>query len=264
MDKPSPLGQTSDKVIPFPLSSAASSPGASASASAQISAGSDLSSLQQPQPGAAAGSIIPDGGSSSEESRPEVAIHPDPLTVLHTAVADLTNGLAYLKAQGNLNSNVFEATLDSMRNIERALATADTPANNAELATVLAQLTKPGVKTTGFWLALIASVGTLLAAVGGVMTGHDAAWVLIIGNALYIFSRTTLAKSAVILLQKSLPLLLAALLLTGFAGCTATSPYYVSGVTVGIGQNGDGKEVTAGIQIAPNPYDHKAVVPFAK
>lgn len=52
-------------------------------------------------------------------------------------------------------------------------------------------------------------------------------------------------------------LALAALLAClGFSGC-AGSHYYVSGVTVGAGETGgDGKEITAGLTIAPNPYTY--------
>ena len=45
-----------------------------------------------------------------------------------------------------------------------------------------------------------------------------------------------------------------------FAGC---AHYYVSGVTVGAGESAsDGKEVTAGLTISPNPYSYKAVLPL--
>ncbi len=47
----------------------------------------------------------------------------------------------------------------------------------------------------------------------------------------------------------------------GLSGC---SRFYVSGVTVGAGTTGDGKEITAGLTIAPNPYryDAKQVLPL--
>ena len=57
---------------------------------------------------------------------------------------------------------------------------------------------------------------------------------------------------------------LAAALLCGclsVSGC-ASSHFYLSGVTLGAGETGDGKEITAGLQFAPNPYAYKSVVPL--
>jgi len=48
----------------------------------------------------------------------------------------------------------------------------------------------------------------------------------------------------------------------GFSGC-ASSHFYVSGINIGAGETAsDGKEVTAGIVISPNPYAYKAIVPL--
>jgi len=47
-----------------------------------------------------------------------------------------------------------------------------------------------------------------------------------------------------------------------FSGC-ASSHFYVSGINIGAGETAsDGKEVTAGIVISPNPYAYKAIVPL--
>jgi hypothetical protein len=46
-----------------------------------------------------------------------------------------------------------------------------------------------------------------------------------------------------------------------FSGC-ARSPYYVSGVSVGANVTSDGKEITAGLSFAPNPYAYKSVTPL--
>ena len=46
----------------------------------------------------------------------------------------------------------------------------------------------------------------------------------------------------------------------GLSGCTH---FYVSGVSVGVEQTADGKEFTAGVSIAPNPYGYKTVLPLS-
>ena len=104
---------------------------------------------------------------------------------------------------------------------QETLAELDTPQNQAALELVVDALTKPGKRTTEFWLALIGAVGTLGLAAGGVIPGEAAVWVTLIGSVLYGFSRWALKSKLTAILTQSLTLLLVLSALTGCAWSTA-------------------------------------------
>lgn len=54
--------------------------------------------------------------------------------------------------------------------------------------------------------------------------------------------------------MRALQFVTLAVLIAAFVGCSATSPYYVSGVTVGGHVTDTSKDGTVGLQIEPNPY----------
>lgn len=109
-------------------------------------------------------------------------------------------------------------TLDQrLTAVQAALAE---PQNLAAVETVLAALTKPGNRTTEFWLNLIGAVGVLALAAGGIIPGPTAAWVTLGGTALYTLARFLLKGKAADLLSQTLPLIAALLCLASLTGCT--------------------------------------------
>ena len=59
-------------------------------------------------------------------------------------------------------------------------------------------------------------------------------------------------------------LALAAALVLGCLSFSGCAHYYVSGVTLGAQVTDTSKDGTIGIEISPNPYSYKAVVPLQK
>jgi len=112
------------------------------------------------------------------------------------------------------------ATLNSrLTAVQSTLEDLDTPQNAAALGVIVDALTKPGKRTTEFWLALLGAVGTLSLAAGGVIPGEAAGYITLAGTVLYGFSRWALKSKLADLSQQTLPLLLVALCLTSLTGC---------------------------------------------
>ena len=73
--------------------------------------------------------------------------------------------------------------------IQTHLAELDTPQNEAALEIALDALAKPGKRTTEFWLTLLAALGTLGMAVGGLLSGEAAGWIVLVSTGVYGASR---------------------------------------------------------------------------
>lgn len=55
--------------------------------------------------------------------------------------------------------------------------------------------TKPGFKTTEFWVTIATNVAAILAAIGGAMPAEKAGLLLVVANGLYAVSRGLAKKS---------------------------------------------------------------------
>ena len=115
--------------------------------------------------------------------------------------------------------NTELATLgDRITAVQSTLSELDTPQNAAAVEVVLDALTKPGRRTTEFWLNLLGAVGVLGLAAGGVIPGTTAAYVTLAGAALYTLARLALKGKAADLANKTLALLVAAFCMSSLTG----------------------------------------------
>lgn len=168
-----------------------------------LTAGSPIPSSEIPAPASQAGQPAPaadltaGSGPSLQDHEQELVSQRDKLLVLTSRVTAIQEHLTELA----------------------------TPENEAALEVIFDAVTKPGNRTTEFWLTLLAAVGTLSLAAAQIIPGEAAAWVMLAGTVCYTIGRLFLKGKTADMVNKTLKLLLAALVLSSLTGCAWTQAH---------------------------------------
>jgi len=189
-----------------------------------------------PAPGVTASAPAPSagGGPSFTPSVAEIAAqievlakhsgdHTDMMVYLDQGITAIQKAIAALNPMQN--ADAIQTLTSRLNAVQSTLEDLDTPQNAEALGVIVDALTKPGHRTTEFWLALLGAVGTLSLAAGGVIPGESAGYITLAGTVLYGFSRWALKSKLADLAQQTLPLLAILLCLNGLTGCAWTAAH---------------------------------------